>query len=52
MNIRRNLKKLLATILCATVSISFYTYKFDEPVDVEAKTLQRACRSPPFWSDS
>ena len=39
MSIKRNLKKLLSMILCATVSISFYTYKFDEPVEVKAKTL-------------
>lgn len=35
----RILKRLLATTICAFLSISFYTYNFDRPVEVEAKTL-------------
>lgn len=39
MKISGKLKKLLATILSVTVSISFFTYSMGEPVEVEAKTL-------------
>ena len=39
MKISGKLKKLLATVLSVTVSVSFFTYNMNEPVEVEAKTL-------------